>query len=406
MRVAILCQYYVPEEVGIGVQIHQLAKDLVERGHEVTVLTAFPNYPSGEVSEPYRRKRFLRETIEGVKVLRSWIFATPSKNISRRALSFGSFCASAFLGAGRLGRLDALYVVMPPLPLGLTAHWICRMKGGRFIANIQDIYPHAAVALGVMKNPRLIRFFERMERKIYRRAAKIAVISDGFRENLLGKGVPPDKVLVIPNWIDSSAIKPGNRMNSFRESLGIGDDFAVVYSGSLSLNSDLEPLIRGAALLQDEAVRFVIVGDGVHKQRLVSLVDELQLKNVVFRPFQPLERYPEVLAAADLTVVTLNTQATHVSVPSKIYKQMAAARPILAVAQEGNELERLVSEAKCGLSVPPGSPEALAKAVRWAVANRQDLQTMGMRAREYVMERHDRKQAVDQIERALEEARR
>lgn len=274
------------------------------------------------------------------------------------------------------------------------------------VLNIQDIYPDIAIALGFLRNRQVIRFFQAMERFIYRRATAIIVISDGFKENLLGKGVAPSKIYVVPNWADPDFIRPGPKDNSFRQQLDVGGRFTLIYSGNLSHNSNLEPVIDAAELLRDQPFAFVIVGDGVRKTQLERSVKEKQLDNVLFLPFQPLEIYPQVLTAADMNLVTLNTQAAMASVPSKVFKIMASGRPIPAITVQGNEVYRLVSEAKCGLCVPPDDPGALAEALRYAAVHRDELEQMGENGRRYLEENFSRSKCVAQIEEILGKAAR
>lgn len=405
MRIGILSQYYAPETVGAGIWIQELAEELVSRGHDVTVLTAFPNYPKRIVFDGYKGKLFSRESINGVEVRRSWIYASPNETSVSRLANWGSFCSSSFANALLAGpRLDVLYAILPPLPLGITSNWLGRLRGYKVVANVQDIYPLVAIELGFLRQKRLIRMFEDMERKVYRRSSRIVVISEGFKENLVEKGVPPEKIAVVPNWADPSFIQPGPKENGFRNELGANGHFLVIYSGGLTHNSDVKPVVQAAGLMTDKDISFAIVGDGVTKPDLESLASELKLNNLSFRPFQPLEKYPDVLRAADISVVTLNNAARCASLPSKVFKQMAAGRPILAINTPGGELDRLVKEANCGLSVPPDSPEEVVRALKWCMENKDALEQMGRNSRDYLVKYHSKNTCIDQIEQVLTEA--
>jgi colanic acid biosynthesis glycosyl transferase WcaI len=406
MHILLVTQYFKPESIGSPIWIHQLAVDLLDMGHRVTVLTGFPNYPKRIIFEGYRGKVFMREQIDGINVIRTYIYASPNEALWSRALNFGSFCASAAVGGLVAPKPDVIYCIMPPLPLGLSAEFLGVVKRAPVVINIQDIYPDIAIALGILRNRLAIRFFQWMERFIYRYAAAIVVISEGFKENLLGKGVPAKKVRVVPNWADPEFIQPGPKDNHFRRRLGLNDRFTLIYSGNLSHNSNLEPVIEAADLLRDEPFAFVIVGDGVRKAELERRVKAKQLENVWFLPFQPLEEYPQVLTAADMNLVTLNTQAAMASVPSKIFKMMASGRPIMAITVTGNEVHRLVSEADCGLCVPPDDPVSLANALRYAASHPDELERMGRNARRYLEEHFSRPKCVSQIEEILREVAR
>jgi colanic acid biosynthesis glycosyl transferase WcaI len=388
LHVQIIAQYFKPETVGSGVWIHQLATDLVGLGHQVSVVTSFPNYPERVVFEGYRGR----------------MYASPDEGMLSRTLNFGSFCASAAIGGLFAPKPDVIYCVMPPMPLGVSAEFLGFLKSAPVVVNVQDIYPDIAVAVGVLRNPTAIRFFKWMERSIYRHAASIVVIADGFKENIERKGVPEEKIHVVPNWADPDEILPGPKSNAFREELGVKDRFTLSYSGSLSFNTDLNSVLGAAELLADEPFSFVIVGDGVKKAELMRRAEEMRLGNVQFHPFQPLEMYPQVLAAADMNLVTLNRQAATSSVPSKMFKMMASERPVLAITMQGNEVHRLVQDAQCGLTVPPEDPVKLAEALRYAASNSKEMERMGVNARRYLVENHSRQDCVRRIEAVLEKA--
>jgi colanic acid biosynthesis glycosyl transferase WcaI len=406
MRVILLTGYFYPETVGAGTWLRQVAADLKGAGNRVTVITTFPSYPEGVIFPQYRRRHYQREIIDGVEVIRTATYATRSKAFWPRVASFGAFCASSVLqGITTIPRADVLYAVLPPLPLGVSGWILAKRAGARLVVNVQDIYPDIAVALNYLRNPAAVAFFRRMERWIYRRSERIVVISEGFRDNLLGKGVAPAKIHVVPNWADPDEIVPGPSDNAFRRETGTDNgELLVLYSGGLTHNADLEPVLDAAAHLRGLPIRFAIVGDGVQKQALVERAASAGLDNVKFYPFQPIARYGEVLAAADVTLVALHSAATLASVPSKIYKQMAAARAIVAITNPGNELSRLVTDAQCGLTVPPGDSERLATVLRDALNCRAAFAGMGQRGRVYLERNCSRKNCVARIEAVLVEA--
>lgn len=405
MRVLIVSNYYFPETVGAAVWVPQLATELYRMGHEVTVLTSFPSYPGGHVFEQYCGRFFMREAIGGVRVVRTMTYATPSRAFWQRVLSWGCFCISSLV-QGSMARIEAdvVYVVMPPLPLGITGWVLAKMAKAPLVINVQDIYPDVAVELKFLTNRVAIRFFRGMERWIYRHARKIVVISPSFRDNLAGKGVPQEKVAVVSNWADPSEIVPLPKQNQFRQEVGAGrEDLLLVYSGGLSLNSLLEPLMEALVQFRRERVRLVVLGDGPKKPEIMALAGQLGIA-AEFMPFQPLERYGEVLSAADLAVVTLNSAATSSSVPSKIFKHMAAGTASLAITSAPNELTRLIRASGGGLSCDDGTPGTIAARIRWALANREEIEAMGGRARNYLVRECSRSKCVGEIAGVLGEA--
>jgi putative colanic acid biosynthesis glycosyltransferase WcaI len=395
--------YYQPEQVGPAIFLGELAADLVAAGHRVTVLTGFPNYPDGVVPAAYRHKVFERERLNGVDIIRTYLYASPVRTLPRRVASFSSFIGSSLVGGALAAPCpDVVYATLPPLPLGITAWALARLKRAPLVVNLQDIHPEVAVAAGVLRGRRTIRFFEAMERWVYRHAERLVVISGGFRENLLAKGVPESKIRVVPNWADPEFVRPDVRDDELRAEWG-RDNFALVYSGGLTYNSNLEPVIEAAAVLRDEAFRFVIIGDGVRKAALEDAARARRLVNVTFMPFQPLERYPKVLSTADMNLVTLSSAAAIASVPSKIYKTMASGRPVLAIAPASSEIARLVKAAGCGFVIEPTQIDELVRALRYAVAHRGEIGQMGVRGRQYLEQNLARKTSTGKIAQILSE---
>ncbi|MGH9785369.1 MAG: glycosyltransferase family 4 protein [Terriglobia bacterium] len=401
MHVLLVAQYFWPEQIGCCVWIHQLATDLARKGHRVTMLTAFPNYPEGKVFEGYQGRFFQRETVGGVEVIRTYIHATPDKSFWAKALCFGSFCVSSRLGGAFCSRPDVIFCVMPPLPLGQSALWIGWMKRAPVVLSIQDIYPDLAIRLGYLRNRLAVRFFQRMERSIYRRAASVRVIADSFRDNLMQKGVPREKIHVIPNWVDTSSVQPGPKRNAFRQEQARNGEFLIVYSGGMGHNTCLAEVVEAARLLQGERFRFLLIGDGVYRSALEARAREYGLSNVQFLPFQPMEKYTEVLAASDLQLVALNESAAQMSLPSKALNIMASGRPVLALALPESDLARLVVEANCGAVTPPSHPAALAEAIRRLAENPAELEAMGRNARNFLLANFEREHCIARIESVL-----
>lgn len=401
MHVALVAPHFWPEDFGPGIWLRQLATDLVARGHQVTMITAFPHYPQGRVFEGYGGRIFMRESVDGVQVIRTYVYATRSKSFWPRILNFGSFCTSALFGGALVARPDVFYCYIPPLPLGLTAELLGLAKRAPVVLNVQDLYPDIAVAVGQLRNRLAIRFFERMARTLYRHASAIVLITESFRENLLAKGVPGEKLHVIPNWADTDAIQPESKFNVFWEELGIKNEFTVVYCGSLSHNTCLETVVEAAHLLEREPCQFLLVGDGVKKQPLEALASQYKLRNLRFLPSQPLATYQEVLAASDVQIVALNAAATDLSMPSKVFKIMASGRPILALARTTSDLSRLVSEGKCGVTVEPEDARGLAETLRRLATQPEELERMAQNARTLCVDRFSRARCTGEIESLL-----
>lgn len=403
MHVMIMAQHYAPEEVSGAVLATDLATDLVAMGHQVTVVTCAPNYPRGELFKGYRNRALAVEWIDGVRIIRGWSYFSPKKTFWRRLLNYGTFSATALPAGLRAGRPDLIMSYSPPLPLGVSAWLLSRVYRIPWILRVEDLYPEAAVATGQLRNRAAINLLERLERFLYERATHISLISEGFRRNLLAKGVPAEKLSVTPVWADPAEVRPLPRENQFRLEHGLGSRFVIMYAGNLGVTSALDEVLDAAALLRDApAIRFVIVGEGVKRQALMERASALGLDNVLFLPFQPRERFAEMLAAADVGLVTLNRDAAQTSLPSKTFNTMASGRPLLAVVPLDSEIASLVREGECGLVVAPQQPEPLADAIEWLSRDRCQTERLGRNGRHRIESTYSRERCVVDFARTFE----
>ena len=402
MKILFMAQCYAPEDVSAAVLITELATDLAKRGHHVTIVTGAPNYPQGRIFKGYHNSFFAVETLDDVRVIRTWSYISPSKNLWSRLLHYGTYSATAFYGGLFSGRPDVIVSYSPPLPLGLSAWLLSRIFRVPWVLQLEDLYPDAAVAAGVMTNKRVINFFVRMEKFLYRNSERISVISKNFRQVLINKGVQNSKIETIPVWADPDEVRPMEKQNAFRRKHGLSDKFVVMYAGNIGVTSCLEDMLHAAKILREQKdIQFVIVGEGIRKKELEAEMQTKQLTNILFLPFQPRETFPEMLAAADLSIVTLNANAAFSSLPSKIFNVMASARPILAVTPPGSEIMQIVDEAGCGWNVPPQSPETLAVTILKLTTCEFELIQMGQNGRVCLEKNYSRNQCVDAYEKML-----
>lgn len=402
MHIMFMAQCYAPEDVSAAVLITELATDLVKRGHEVTFITGAPNYPLGRVFPGYRNRAYQVEWLDGVRVIRTWSYISPAKAVWPRLLHYGTYSATAFYGGLFAGKPDIIVSYSPPLPLGLSAWLLGCLWRVPWVLEIEDLYPDAAVAAGVLHSSTVIRFFSAMERFLYGHASHVSVIAESFRQNLLRKDVPSDKITVIPVWADPDLVQPMPRSGEFRRSLDLSDELVVMYAGNLGLTSCLEDILAAANLVRNEPrIRFVIVGEGVKKAGLVAAAQGAGLTNVTFLPYQPREIFPQMLAAADVGLVTLNSGSAASSLPSKIFNVMASGRPVLAVAPIDSEIAHLVEEGRCGIVVPPERPALLAEALIDFNEQPARLADMGRNGRMQLEERFSRGCCVAAYEKML-----
>jgi colanic acid biosynthesis glycosyl transferase WcaI len=399
MRIMFMAQCYAPEDVSAAVLITELATDLVRRGHQVAFITGAPNYPQGRVFAGYSNRAYQVEWLEGVRVVRTWSYISPSKGFWLRLLHYGTYSASAFYGGLFAGKPDVIVSYSPPLPLGVSAWLLSRLWRVPWVLELEDLYPDAAVAAGVLRDRRVIAFFSVMERFLYRHASHVSVISESFRRNLARKGVPAEKMTLIPVWADPDIVRPLPKENGFRQRLGLSGKLVVMYAGNLGLTSCLEDIIDAAKLLKEAAdICFVIIGEGVKKDDLAAMAQDAALTNVMFLPYQPRQIFPEMLAAADVGLVTLNCSSASSSLPSKIFNVMASARPILAVAPLDSEIAHLVEDARCGMVIPPEHPARLADVLLGLRGQADVLAEMGQNGRSQLESRFSRGCCVDVFE--------
>jgi len=384
MHLLLFTAYFPPDTGSASHLFYELGTALVKRDHAVTVITGMPGYHAQGPLDRYRGKIWLREQVNGMEVIRVATPQLPRRLMIGRALWQFSGAAAFVLAGLRVPPQDVALIYSPPLPLGLTAWALRQLRGIPFVLNVQDLFPRSIIDLGLLRNRWIIRAFEAIERFVYRQADAITVHSEGNRQHVIGKGAVATKVVVIPNWVDTDFIHPDDRMNGFRVEHGIGDVFVVSFAGVLGYSQDLDVILEAAALARNEReILWLIVGDGVEKERLEAKAREMMLSNVRFLPMQPRERYPSVLHASDICLTTLRAQVTSPVVPSKILSVMAAGRPLVASLPLDGDAPKLIEAARCGFTLPPEDPHALVNAVMTLYHDRDLREELAGNGRRY-----------------------
>ncbi len=373
MKIWLITITYPPEIGGAAQWISELAASLQAFGHEVTVLTGFPRYNLATIPPEYRSGWRMTEHPGGVPVRRVRIPALARGSKIARGLehfAFGAWLSAAALAAPRA---DVALVFSPPLPLPWLTCWVGRLRRVPVVVNIQDLFPREAVELGMLTSRPLIRVFEHIERQVHRMAAAITVHSPGNRAHVIAQGGAPERTRVIYNYVDTNRIQPGRRQNEFARQHGLHDHFVVSYAGTMGWAQDMTTIVDAAACLRRRpAIRFLLVGDGVEKQKAHDKCDELGLTNIVWLPMQPADVYPHILAASDVSMINLNPELRTPVVPSKLLSIMAAGRPVVASLPAESDARSIVDDARCGLCVPAGDGPALAPRHRAARGRPRD----------------------------------
>ncbi len=395
MKILVVSLYYDPDLCqSNGPIVRALSEDWANAGHEVTLLTSFPHYNCDAVWPEYRGRLFQRDRLGKVRVIRCYIHVPRRRTTLGRVFNYLSFNISSTVAGLFTGKQDVIFVMSPPLTIGLTAFALGLIKRIPFCYNLQDIWPEAAVKLGVLRRGSMIGFFEWLEKFIYRRSRKIFAISDEFKSNLLGKGVPAEKVEVIPNFVDTRLIRPLPKDNAFSRANRLVDKFVVLYAGNVGLSQGLEVVLDAAARVKDRSeIIFLIVGQGTSRQTLIAQAERDGLANVRFLPLQPEADVPLIYASCDVALIPLKRGVTENSVPCKTYSIMASGKPCIAGVDRGSTVWNLVEEVDCGVCVEPEDGLALAGAVRQLEAAPERGLSMGRRGRAYV-EKHFARQMI------------
>ena len=403
MRILLLTQWFAPEPHFKGLP---LAREFQRRGHDVVVLTGFPNYPGGKIYPGYRIRLWQREKMDGVDVLRVALYPSHSNSALGRVMNYVSFAVSAaVLGLFLIRKVDVAYVYHPPATVGLPALAFKWLRGVPCVYDVQDLWPDTLAATGMLRRGLLLSLVGIWSNFIYRQMDRVVVLSPGFKRCLLERGVRPGAVRVIYNWSpDAGTATAGTQLDTAEERLLAGR-FNVLFAGNLGLAQALETVIEAAVLVQPScpAVQFVFVGGGVAAESLQRLTLERRISNVVFLPRRPPGAMAALYAASDVLLVHLRDDPLFaITIPSKTQTYLAAGRPLI-VAVRGDAAQ-LVQEAGAGLTCEPQQPPALAQRVRQLHQMPPDERTrMGERGRAFYAARLDMPIGVDALLVCLQE---
>ena len=401
MRILYLTQWYWPEPAKLQGDI---ATGLREQGHDVTVLTGYPNYPEGKLYDGYRIRPWQKEVFDGMPVIRMPLYCDHSRSAWRRAWNHASLSlATLCLAPWVVPEFDLLYGARP-ITLGLPAWWLSRLRRKPFVLEIADMWPEALADTGMLTRPSAVAAIKHYSNWVCRRAAAVRVDTPGFRENLIAKGILPSKIHFIPDWVDTDLYQPKPPNAALAAELGLAGRFNVMFAGNMGLTQGLASVIEAASRLGDlPQIQFVFGGGfGVERERLQAMAIERGLDNVKFLPYFPYEMLSDVYALADVLLVQLrDTPLARITIPHKIYAYMAVGKPILAaiVGDTAAAIERVGA----GIACPPCDPAALVAAVRRLVEMPASArEEMGRCGRQAACETYSVKVVTARLARLLE----
>jgi colanic acid biosynthesis glycosyl transferase WcaI len=400
MQILIYSYNYHPEPIGIAPLMTELAEGLVKRGHSVRVITGMPNYPERQIYEDYRGKWYQTEYKNGVVIQRSYLWIKSQPNLLDRLFLELSFVFSSLPQALNGWRPDVILLTAPPLLVSLPAALLGAIYNCPVILNVQDILPEAAARVGLITNKWMIKALEIVEKFAYKTSHTISVIADGFVENLVNKGVPKNKIVCIPNWVNVNFIRPLPMENNvWKKDHKLDGKFIILYSGNIALTQNLETLIKAANKLREVSeIAFVIAGESKALKKLQQYCQLYGVNNVMLLPLQPREKLPEMLAAANVGLILQKRNVISFNMPSKIPLLLASGRPIIASVPASGTAARAIKKSGGGVVVEPESSDDLVSAIMNLYTNPAKAKKLGEQGRKFAVERYSFEQALQQYE--------
>ncbi len=390
----------------------ELARHWAEDGHDATVLTGFPNHPTGRVPSEYCdefRQLVTREQIDGVNVVRTWLWPLPNRRAYERILNYSSFFVSSALTGTFLNRPDVVIASSPQLLVGLSGWWLAFCKRVPFVFEVRDLWPESLAAVGVGDQKSLMhRTLAKIAGFLYRKANRIVVVTPAFKDHLIGRWqVPAHKISVIENGVETSLFNPQNTNPDLRRDLDAEGKFVVSYIGTIGMAHGLEAIVEAATRMQHTSpkVLFLLVGEGAEKERILSLANSRRLTNLRFVGQQPREKIPAYITASDACLVLLKKADLFKTViPTKMLEFMSCARPVI-LGVEG-QARKIMEEAQAGICIEPENVDDLVQAITRLAADPALRESLGRNGRRYIQQRFSRRSTaaayLDVLESLLE----
>lgn len=410
VKILYVSQYFPPEMGAPAARAAELAQHWAQAGHEVSVLTGFPNHPTGVVPEqwlPRLRRLIYREKAGRVNVFRTWLWPLPNRKAHERMRNYASFCVSAALRGLTLPRPDVIIATSPQLLVGLSGWWLAFTRQIPFVFEVRDLWPESLAAVGIGSEDSLLHHaLSAIARFLYERSDRIVVVSPAFQEPLIRNWrVPPEKIAVVENGVETELFVPAPSAanQALRRQFDAQDKFLVCYAGTMGMAHGLDTLLDAAAQLQhrNPGVQFLLVGEGAEKERIKTLAQSRSLANIRFLDQQPREKVAGIVSASDACVVLLKkTEVFKTVIPTKMLEFMSCARPVI-LGVEGHA-RQIIEQAEAGLVIEPENAEALAQAVQRLATNRELATTMGKNGREYILHNFSRSQTAQKYIQVLQ----
>lgn len=408
MNILYISQYFPPEMGAPAARASELSRHWVNAGHDVTVLTGFPNHPTGVVPHEYKsklRRLIFHEQIDGVNLVRTWLLPFPNRRAYERMLNYSSFCLSAAIAGLTIPSPEVVIASSPQLLVALSGYWIARCKKLPFVFEVRDLWPESLAAVGVgAAGSRLYRLLHRIAAFLYRKADRIVVVAPAFVDHLVEYWqVPREKISVIENGVETEKFS-SHPAASLPFEMDLGGKFVVSYIGTMGMAHALETVLEAAIRLQaaNPEILFLMIGEGAERERLLAHSQKLALTNLRFLGQQPRELIPALICASHACLVPLRkTELFKTVIPSKMLEFMSCARPVI-LGVEG-QARSILEEADAGLAVEPENSIALANAILHLAANPEIARSLGQNGREFIVRNFSREQSARKYIELLEE---
>lgn len=408
LRIQYWCQFFWPEISAPSRRLLDFGKVWQRRGHDVTVVTGMPNHPDGVTRQGYRGRVTMSERKDGIRVQRSWVYASANAAGVRKLIGHLSFAVSSLLMSGWRGRRPNVVVVSSPTFFVAFSAWaVARLRRAAFVFEVRDLWPEAFVDLGVLSPGPVVRLLNALVLFLYRRADRVVVVTEAFAARIAGLGIPGERIVTITNGADVAwfAADVGEVAARRRRDLGLERRFVAAYIGAHGVSQGLMSVLDAAQAARDEAITFLLVGGGSERAALQSRCRERGLTNVVMLPPQPAESIREWYALADVCLVPLrDVPVFETFIPSKMFEIMAAGRPMVGAVR--GEARDILERSGAAVLVSPEDPVALLDAVRSLVDAPQRCREMGAAGRAFVARHYSREALGARYERVLSEVAR
>lgn len=391
MKLLILTQYFPPETGAPQNRLFELAIRLKNKGLDVEVLTAMPNYPKMEIFEAYKGKKYVEEEMEGIKVYRSKIFVSKSKGIFKRLLNYFSFVFTSYLRGKKLQDYDYLLCESPPLFLGYSAIRLAKKLNAKLIFNVSDLWPESAEKLDLVSNKFLLKMAYNLEAKLYHKSYLITGQTQGIVKSINDR-FPDKTVFWLPNGVDVSKYNPEKvELHGFRKKYNIDqNDIVFFYGGIIGHAQGLEIIVNVAKRFKEKPIKFVLLGSGPEKDKLMALNKNLGLSNVIFAEPVGRNEIGSIIKEIDVSLVPLRKLDLFMgAIPSKIFEILAMEKPIL-LGVDGEAKELFIDEGKAGWFFEPENLDDLEKKIKEIINNKSEVVIRGKNGRKYVTKKFNR----------------